>query len=85
MAAAQYFAQQPYRRRIKVIESKTSPQVRLQGSRAGCTCGPVERGRRGVAIEKSTDVVRQVCGDAIVTVVETADFWCDDNASGRQP
>jgi cytochrome c553 len=31
MAAAQYFAQQPYPRRIKVIESKTAPKVRLQG------------------------------------------------------
>jgi cytochrome c553 len=31
MAAAQYFAQQPYPRRIKVIESKTAPRVRLQG------------------------------------------------------
>jgi cytochrome c553 len=31
MAAAQYFAQQPYPRRIKVVESKTAPKVRLQG------------------------------------------------------
>jgi cytochrome c553 len=31
MAAAQYFAQQPYPRRIKVVESKTAPRVRLQG------------------------------------------------------
>lgn len=31
LAAAQYFAQQPYPRRIKVIESKTAPKVRLQG------------------------------------------------------
>lgn len=31
MAAAQYFALQPYPRRIKVVESKTAPKVRLQG------------------------------------------------------
>lgn len=31
MAAALYFAQQPYPRRIKVVESKTAPKVRLQG------------------------------------------------------
>jgi cytochrome c553 len=31
MAAALYFAAQPYPRRIKVIESKTAPRVRLQG------------------------------------------------------
>ena len=31
MAAALYFAEQPYPRRIKVIESKTAPKVRLQG------------------------------------------------------
>jgi cytochrome c553 len=30
-AAAEYFAQQPYPRRIKVVESKTAPKVRLQG------------------------------------------------------
>ncbi len=30
-AAAQYFAQQPYPRKLKVIESKTAPKVRLQG------------------------------------------------------
>ena len=31
VAAAQYFSQQPYPRRIKVVESKTAPKVRLQG------------------------------------------------------
>ena len=31
LAIAQYFAQQPYPRRIKVVESKTAPKVRLQG------------------------------------------------------
>ncbi|HET9269913.1 MAG TPA: c-type cytochrome [Vicinamibacterales bacterium] len=31
LAAAQYFAQQPYPRRIKVVESKTAPKVLLQG------------------------------------------------------
>jgi len=31
LAAAQYFASQPYPRRIKVVESKTAPKVRLQG------------------------------------------------------
>jgi cytochrome c553 len=31
LAAAEYFAQQPYPRRIKVVESKTAPTVRLQG------------------------------------------------------
>jgi cytochrome c553 len=31
LAAAQYFALQPYPRRIKVVESKTAPKVRLQG------------------------------------------------------
>jgi len=31
MAAALYFAAQPYPRRIKVVESKTAPKVRLQG------------------------------------------------------
>jgi cytochrome c553 len=30
-AAAEYFASQPYPRRIKVIESRTAPKVRLQG------------------------------------------------------
>ena len=30
-AAAEWFAQQPYPRRMKVIESKTAPKVRLQG------------------------------------------------------
>jgi cytochrome c553 len=30
-AAAEYFAQQPYPRRMKVVESKTSPKVRMQG------------------------------------------------------
>jgi cytochrome c553 len=30
-AAAEYFAQQPYPRRMKVIESKTAPKVRMQG------------------------------------------------------
>jgi cytochrome c553 len=31
LAAAQYFAQQPYPRRMKVVESKTAPKVRMQG------------------------------------------------------
>jgi cytochrome c553 len=31
MAAAEYFARQPYPRRIKVVEAKTAPKVRLQG------------------------------------------------------
>jgi cytochrome c553 len=31
MAAAEYFARQPYPRRIKVVESTTAPKVRLQG------------------------------------------------------
>jgi cytochrome c553 len=31
VAAAEYFAKQPYPRRIKVVESKTAPKVRLQG------------------------------------------------------
>ena len=31
LAAAAYFAEQPYPRRIKVVESKTAPKVRLQG------------------------------------------------------
>ncbi len=31
VAAAQFFARQPYPRRIKVIESKTAPKVRMQG------------------------------------------------------
>jgi cytochrome c553 len=30
-AAAEYFAMQPYPRRLKVVESKTAPKVRLQG------------------------------------------------------
>jgi cytochrome c553 len=30
-AAAEFFAQQPYPRRIKVMESKTAPKVRMQG------------------------------------------------------
>jgi cytochrome c553 len=30
-AAAEYFAAQPYPRRLKVIESRTAPKVRLQG------------------------------------------------------
>ena len=30
-AAAEYFAQQPYPRRMKVVESKTAPKVRMQG------------------------------------------------------
>jgi cytochrome c553 len=30
-AAAEYFALQPYPRRMKVVESKTAPKVRLQG------------------------------------------------------
>lgn len=30
-AAAEYFAQQPYPRRIKVVEGKTAPKVRMQG------------------------------------------------------
>jgi cytochrome c553 len=30
-AAAEYFAAQPYPRRMKVVESKTAPKVRLQG------------------------------------------------------
>ena len=30
------------------------------------------------------DVVGELCGDAAVTVVETADFWCRDDASGRR-
>ncbi|MBI3049756.1 MAG: c-type cytochrome [Acidobacteria bacterium] len=29
--AAEYFAQQPYPRRMKVVESKTAPKVRMQG------------------------------------------------------
>lgn len=31
MAAAEYFGRQPYPRRIKVVEAKTAPKVRLQG------------------------------------------------------
>jgi cytochrome c553 len=31
LAAAEYFAQQPYPRRMKVVESKTAPKVRMQG------------------------------------------------------
>jgi cytochrome c553 len=30
-AAAEYFAAQPYPRRMKVVESKTAPKIRLQG------------------------------------------------------
>jgi cytochrome c553 len=30
-AAAEYFAQQPYPRRVKVVESRTAPKVRMQG------------------------------------------------------
>lgn len=30
-AAAEFFARQPYPRRIKVVESKTAPKVRMQG------------------------------------------------------
>jgi cytochrome c553 len=30
-AAAEFFAEQPYPRRLKVVESKTAPKVRLQG------------------------------------------------------
>src|SRR5262245_28931045 len=30
-AAAEYFAAQPYPRRMKIVESKTAPKVRLQG------------------------------------------------------
>ena len=30
-AAAEYFAQQPYPRRMKVVESRTAPKVRMQG------------------------------------------------------
>ena len=30
-AIAEYFAQQPYPRRMKVVESKTAPKVRMQG------------------------------------------------------
>jgi len=30
-AAAEYFAQQPYPRRMKIVESRTAPKVRLQG------------------------------------------------------
>ena len=30
-AAAEFFAQQPYPRRMKVVESKTAPKVRMQG------------------------------------------------------
>jgi cytochrome c553 len=30
-AAAEFFAQQPYPRRLKVVESKTAPRVRMQG------------------------------------------------------
>lgn len=30
-AAAEYFAQQPYPRRLKVVESRSAPKVRLQG------------------------------------------------------
>ena len=30
-AAAEFFARQPYPRRVKVVESKTAPKVRLQG------------------------------------------------------
>ena len=29
-----------------------------------------------------TDVVRQLCGDAVVTVVQTADFWNGDDTTG---
>ena len=47
MAAAQYFAQQPYPRRIKVVESKTAPKVRLPGRDAHGGAG--ERGRRASA------------------------------------
>ena len=31
-----------------------------------------------------TDLVRYLCGDAVVTVVKTANCWCRDNASGRR-
>ena len=31
LAAAEFFAQQPYPRRMKVVESKTAPKVRMQG------------------------------------------------------
>jgi cytochrome c553 len=31
VAAAEFFARQPYPRRIKVVESKTAPKVRMQG------------------------------------------------------
>lgn len=35
LAAAQYFSRQPYPRRLKVVESKTAPKVRMQGQGAG--------------------------------------------------
>ena len=52
LAAAQYFAQQPYPRRMKVVESKTAPKVRMQGGMhmaipagEGGGMEPIKRGR----------------------------------------
>ena len=53
-AAAEFFAQQPYPRRLKIVESKTAPKVRMQGGMHMAV--PADEGGGTVAIAADTIV-----------------------------
>ena len=58
-AAAEYFAAQPYPKRIKVIESRTAPKVRLQGGMDMAIVG------EGAGTEPIGDRIVEVPDDAL--------------------
>lgn len=58
-AAAEYFAAQPYPKKIKVIESRTAPKVRLQGGMHMAIVGA------GAGIEPIGDQIVEVPDDAL--------------------
>ena len=58
-AAAQYFAEQPYPKRIKVVESRTAPKIQLQGGMHMAIVG------EGAGVEPIGDHIVEVPDDAV--------------------
>jgi cytochrome c553 len=71
LAAAEYFAQQPYPRRVKVVESRTAPKVRLQGGMhmaiPASEGGGMEPLRADEAVEVPDDNLRAEARDTHLT------------------
>ncbi len=70
-AAAEYFAQQPYPRRMKVVESRTAPKVRMQGGMhmaiPASEGGGMEPLRADEAVEVPDDNLRAEARDTHLT------------------